>query len=264
MKIEKQEQVNEDFGSEAYKVGYRKPPKKTQFKKGVSGNPGGRPRGSKNKERRFGAEKFKEIILKEAYRDIEVRDGEEMVTVPMAEAVVRATAVKAAKGYIGSARLFAELLSQVEAAENTLKFEAFTTYAEYKRNAEKELAHREKLGVSDDGKTILPHPDDIIVDPRTGEARIAGPMTQEEWDRDASIAKYQIALEEDIAYLEEYLAQNSEDEGNGTLENLLRSHRRYLKKTKGVIPNSWIEREKKHWTSESQEAEVSPDDNKAN
>lgn len=30
-------------------VGYKKPPKKTQFKKGQSGNPKGRPKGSKNK-----------------------------------------------------------------------------------------------------------------------------------------------------------------------------------------------------------------------
>ena len=34
--------------SEKYEIGYRKPPKATRFKAGQSGNPKGRPRGSKN------------------------------------------------------------------------------------------------------------------------------------------------------------------------------------------------------------------------
>lgn len=36
--------------SEDYKVGYKTPPKPTQFKKGKSGNPGGRPKGTSNKK----------------------------------------------------------------------------------------------------------------------------------------------------------------------------------------------------------------------
>ena len=34
--------------SEGYEVGYKKPPKHTRFQKGQSGNPNGRPKGSKN------------------------------------------------------------------------------------------------------------------------------------------------------------------------------------------------------------------------
>lgn len=32
-----------------YEVGYGKPPKSTRFKKGQSGNPGGRPRGASSR-----------------------------------------------------------------------------------------------------------------------------------------------------------------------------------------------------------------------
>lgn len=41
--------------NDGHKVGYGKPPKKTQFKRGQSGNPKGRPKGTKNKKVTFNA-----------------------------------------------------------------------------------------------------------------------------------------------------------------------------------------------------------------
>jgi len=46
-----------------YEVGYKKPPKKGQFKKGKSGNPKGRPAGSKNKKTVFNDVLEREITL---------------------------------------------------------------------------------------------------------------------------------------------------------------------------------------------------------
>jgi hypothetical protein len=64
-------------------VGYGRPPKATRFRKGESGNPRGRPKGSKNKHPALNEERMKAILLQEAYRTITVRDGEKKVTVPM-------------------------------------------------------------------------------------------------------------------------------------------------------------------------------------
>ena len=80
-----------------YEVGYGKPPMETRFKKGQSGNPRGRPKGAKNKRPGLHEERLKDIILDEAYRGIAVREGERMVTIPMAQAIIRSMAVNAAK-----------------------------------------------------------------------------------------------------------------------------------------------------------------------
>jgi len=166
-----------------YDVGYAKPPAATRFKPGQSGNPKGRPKGAKNKKPRLNEERFKDIILAEAYRTIKVNDGDRRVTIPMAQAVVRALAVNAAKGQHRAQHLFAELLSSTERSNKALHDAYLETMIEYKIGWEKELERRKALGVT--GPDPLPHPDDIVIDMQTGEARVYGPMTKEDklvWD----------------------------------------------------------------------------------
>ena len=65
-----------------YKVGYGRPPSETRFRKGVCGNPGGRPRG-------MTAGRAKRLALQEAYRPITVREGDAVFTLPTIQAVMR-------------------------------------------------------------------------------------------------------------------------------------------------------------------------------
>ena len=89
-----------------YEVGYGKPPKATQFSKGKSGNPRGRPRGSKNKPRPPIDGILGDIILDEANRLIPVTEGGRQVDMPMVRTIIRSINVKAAKGdRLGRARL---------------------------------------------------------------------------------------------------------------------------------------------------------------
>jgi hypothetical protein len=173
------DQLNALPGQGVYPAGYRKPPEENQFKPGKSGNPRGRPKGAKNKRPALNAERLKDIILDEAYREITVRDGDRSITVPMAQAIVRALAVNAAKGQHRAQRLFAEMLTTTERQNKALADAWLDTAMTYKIEWDRELERRKRHGITDLADP-LPHPDHIQIDMNTGEPRFTGPATKEE------------------------------------------------------------------------------------
>ncbi len=162
-----------------YDVGYGKPPPASRFKPGQSGNPKGRPRGSKNRKPNLNEERLKDIVLEEAYREISVRDGHRNVTLPMAQAIIRALSVNAAKGDHRSQRLFAEMLATTERQNKALADAWLQTAIEYKVEWDRELERRNALGITHLPDPV-PHPDHVKIDMDTGQAKIVGPMTKEE------------------------------------------------------------------------------------
>ncbi len=70
-------------------IGYKKPPKKSQFKKGASGNPKGRPKGSTHPD---------QILSKFLDERVTIREGNNFKEVTKLEAIIMQRINKAMKG----------------------------------------------------------------------------------------------------------------------------------------------------------------------
>ena len=86
-------------------VGYGSPPKHSQFKKGQSGNPFGRPRGSTNRK----------IILEKIMAEkASYREGETVTEVTKLELLLRTIRSQVAEGNLAALDLYEKLSGQVD------------------------------------------------------------------------------------------------------------------------------------------------------
>ncbi len=95
-----------------YVVGYKNPPKDSQFKKGQSGNPGGRPKGSKNKTEFHPISKtsfeFMKMIVDMGEIEINIKKEGQMLSVSQMEALVMQLYNKAMQGDLAAAKILLE------------------------------------------------------------------------------------------------------------------------------------------------------------
>jgi len=185
----------------SYDVGFGKPPVRSRFVPGQSGNPRGRPKGSRNRppSPAHQAEGLRAIIRKEAYRMVPINDAHGTTTIPIAQAVVRSLAVNAAKGSQRAQRLFTELLSTTEREDRREREAELGAALDYKIAWERELKRRRTLGIAD--PEPLPHPDHIEIDFQTGTVHIRGPATKQEKAAWARWDERRLLFEEEMSEL---------------------------------------------------------------
>ena len=165
-------------------AGYGKPPVEHRFKKGVSGNPKGRPRKAPPSALDgLSLPPLGRILLEEAYRPVTIQENGKARTISLLRAVMRRTVHDAAKG---DHRARSAVTSAVNAAERHQE-EQDGKILEFVRNY-KEQWNEEFRRCRYAGRPLpepLPHPDDIVVD-RTGRVIVNGPSDEADkliWDR---------------------------------------------------------------------------------
>jgi hypothetical protein len=91
-----------------YEVGYGRPPKHSQFKKGQSGNPTGRRRYTETG-------RAQQLIRQELFRTVTVREGRKVIRMPAIQAVLRKQVLLAAQGNVSAMKEVLKALQLIEA-----------------------------------------------------------------------------------------------------------------------------------------------------
>lgn len=189
-----------------YEVGYGKPPAKHRFQKGKSGNPHGRPRRPKSKQPKeintgFGMKAVEEFLRLEAYRPVTIREGDQIIELPAIQAVFRAMGVSAMKGNRFVQKTLAEMVAKMEAEHHASRFELFGTMVEYKHKWDLEIERCRRAGLPE--PQMIPHPDDIILNPNNGDVQILGPQTKEQKQRLDHALERRAQAQEEVSYFAE-------------------------------------------------------------
>jgi len=125
-----------------YKVGYGRPPLHTRFRKGRSGNPGGRPR-------RAAREGVKALALREAYRRITVKENGRALAMPAIQAIMRRQVGLAATGNVQAQRAVLAAIQTIE-FENEFENVVDAVVADF------EARHAALAAVQSTGQEIVP------------------------------------------------------------------------------------------------------------
>ncbi len=140
-------------------------------------------------------ERIKSLAIQEAYRLITVREGDRVEKIPVIQAILRKVAVNAANGNTRAQLIYLDYVMSFEADRSAAAAELLKTAVEYKEKWASIFAECDRRDI--DRPHPLPHPDDVI-DHKTGEVRIQGPVLTEQREAQETALYNKSKFERDI------------------------------------------------------------------
>jgi hypothetical protein len=171
-------------------------------------------------------DRVKSLAIEEAYRIIKIREGDRVEKVPVIQAIIRKVAVAAANGNTRAQQTYLNLVIGAEADRRVATMEMLETAVVYKDHWGRILAERARSGAT--GPEPVPHPDDVIIDSKTGEVRYDGSVNEEQKAAQKWLRARWPELERCLMQINEQLESNPENSG-------LRKQQRDLAKTVGWL-----------------------------
>jgi len=155
-------------------TGRGKPPEHRRFGKGQSGNPKGRPRKAQQQPvESLDDQPTLSAFINIANRPVDVRQDGQSVSMSRGDAVIESVVVSAIKGNARSQALFLDMKRRADVAVAAERHRSNAFWSDYKRDAYAQIAAASAEGLPQ--QPLIPHPDDIIIDTRSG-VRFIGPM----------------------------------------------------------------------------------------
>lgn len=169
-------------------VGYKRPPKEHQFKRGQSGNPKGRP---KARALPMGDRSANALALKQADRMIAIREGEDVTPISAIEAVFRAQYATASKGNAYAQKHIIERYGWADREQRRQIQTSIEFWEEYVAKAREIISEAECK--AEPPPLLLPHPDDVVID-RDHGVSFVGPIDEEELNQLQETCRYRDVL----------------------------------------------------------------------